>query len=260
MNSFYSAYKRQHGLSSSDVKALRISRLSVRWLALRCSPVVTGSGFPAPAPPADKLQQQTREPIRVVARNPVLRLKQRSADRKHPEGPNLCHVVSDGLSLFSGVPPPHPNWERTVVQDSEVKNISPDVLDDGLKVFSTTVTSCLSGLCHQVTNEDSGSLRVRDLLRNSGNQQVREQRGVQGSRPHRDQIGFCDGLESLRHRTAPRRHNRQLADGHSGVVNLRFSLRAPTVSKQGSEADIRKRCGEYFSPHRQHFTRQPDRQ
>lgn len=89
---------------------------------------MAGGGFRAPAPPADEPQQQTGEPTCVVARNSILGLKQWNTHRDYPEGLYLHQVISDWFSLLSSVPPPHPNWKRAVVQDSEIKNVPPDML------------------------------------------------------------------------------------------------------------------------------------
>jgi hypothetical protein len=89
---------------------------------------MAGGGFRASAPPVDEVQQQTGKPIWVVARNSVMGLKQWNRDRDYPEGFDLHQIISDGFSLLSSVPPPHPNWKRAVVQESEIKNIPPDML------------------------------------------------------------------------------------------------------------------------------------
>ncbi len=113
-------------------------------------------------------------------------------------GLDAIDVRLDGDCALSGVAEEHGGGDGGGVDDGVVEDASAGVLVDALDVLGGGEAEALVGLGHEVADEDAGAAGIAECLGDAIDEEICDQRGVEGAWADGDEVGARDGFECFR--------------------------------------------------------------
>src|SRR6185312_8091502 len=111
------------------------------------------------------------------------------------------------------------------------------VVLDRFEMFPRVVPVSFAGLSHQVVDEDLRRTRLTDHTGDLADKEIRENAGVQRTRPNRDDVGSANCSEGFGEGNALLRFESQPADRNFGSGDLSLATHDRSVFKLRRESD-----------------------
>ena len=185
-------------------------------------------------------EEETGKEGGVVANDAVL-FKEIIGDHADTELEEFVAVEVDGFGVFGAITAGDVGGNGLGVGDDHIDEAAANMLLDSAKMIAEGITRRFARLGHKVSDVHAGGFGTNDGASNFGDQEIRNDAGVQGARAHEDKVGIFDGFDGPGKRAYAagvkcQRSNRKLA-----ARDARFPVDAGTVGKGGDEVNVRKR-------------------
>lgn len=151
--------------------------------------------LPGPGEAAD-IEQGGGDGIGVVAED-VAFGEEVSDEALDAHGLDAVNVWLDGDCALSGVAEEHGGGDGGGVDDGVVEDASAGVFVDALDVLGGGEAEALVGLGHEVADEDAGAFGFAEGFGDAIDEEVGDERGIEGAGADGDEVGAGDGFEGL---------------------------------------------------------------
>ena len=147
-----------------------------------------------------------------------------AGDGLDAEGTDAFEIGEDGRLAFAGVAVEGLREDGGGVDEGVVEDLVAGVVEDFFDVLRGGETERLIGLGHEVADVDAGGVAAADGFGNLADQEVGDERGVEGAGAEGDEVGGGDGVEGLGERRGVGGGEHELGDGAVGGGDAGFAV------------------------------------
>ena len=162
-----------------------------------------------------------------------------AGDGLDAQGADAVEIGDDGLLALGGVLGEEHGGNGGRVDEGVVEDaLIAGVLVDFFDVLGGGEADGLVGLGHEVADEDAGGAGFGDGLGDAVDEEIGDERGVEGAGAEGDEVGLGDGLEGFREGVGRDWLEHELDDALAAGGDIGFAVDEGTVVHAGDERDI----------------------
>ena len=179
----------------------------------------------------------------VVVAEEVAFVGEVAGDGFYAEGADAFEVGLDGALAFGGVFLEQRGGDgggvdEGVVEDGAVAGGRSAVLEDALDVLGGGEAEGLVGLGHEIADVDADGARGGECFGDAADEEVGDERGVEGAGAEGDEVGLGDGFEGAGEGFGVGRMEHELGDAAVGPGDVGFAVDDGAVVHAGGEGDV----------------------
>src|SRR6266550_4419564 len=202
-------------------------------------------------------QEEAGEAAGVVAQDAVF-LKEIVEDDAEAELLERGKIDGHRFGALGAITPGHIGRDGLAIGDDPIDDAVRNVFLDGAEMIGESVAGVFTGLGHQIGDVDARSLGLGDGSGNFGDQQVRENAGVERAGTEEDQVGLLDGFDGPGERTHAAGGKLDFLDRSATGGNAGFAVNDAAVFERGDEMNVRKRGRKDAAANGEHFAADAD--
>src|SRR6266513_4167201 len=203
-------------------------------------------------------QEEAGEAAGVVAQDAVF-LKEIVEDDAEAELLERGKIDGHRFGALGAVTPGHIGRYGLAIGNDPIYDAVRNVFLDGAEMIGESVAGGFTGLGHQIGDVDARSLGLGDGSGNFGDQQVRENAGVERAGTEEDQVGLLDGFDGPGERTHAARGKLDFRDRRTAAgSDAGLAVNGAAVFERGNEVNVRKRRWKNAAANGQHFAADAD--
>ena len=147
-----------------------------------------------------------------------------AGDGFYAKGTDAIEVGFDRALSETGVLGEGSGADGRGVDEGVVEDLRTGVVEDLFDVLGGGEAEGLVGLSHEIADVDPGGSAFSECLWDAANEQVRDERGVEGAGAEGDEIGGGDSIDRFRKWTGVGGGEHELDDGAAGGGDICFTV------------------------------------
>src|SRR6266576_1628957 len=204
------------------------------------------------------LEEEAGEAAGVVAQDAVF-LEEIVEDDAEPELLEGGKIDGHRFGALRAIAAGHLGGDGLAIGDDPIDDAVWNVFLDGAEMIGEGVAGGFAGLGHQIGHVDARSLGLGDGAGDFGDQQVRENAGVERAGTEEDQVALLDGFDGPGERTHAARGKLDFLDWRAAAGgDAGFAVNGAAVFERGNEVNVRKRRWKNAAANGQHFAADAD--
>ena len=161
-----------------------------------------------------------------------------AGDGLYAEGADALEVGEDGGLAFAGVAVEGLGEDGGGVDEGVVEDLGAGVVEDFFDVLRGGEAERFVGLGHEVADVDAGGAAAADGFGDSADEEVGDERGVEGAGAEGDEVGGGDGFEGLGEWGGVGGREHELGDGALGGGDAGFAVDDGAVVHAGGDGGV----------------------
>jgi len=183
------------------------------------------------------IDEEARERGGVVPNDAVL-FEEIAGDEADFGSEDFFAIEEDRFGAFGAVTAGDTGRDGFAIGDDSIEDAAAGVGLDGAKMVAKSVVSGFARLRHEVGDVNARSLGTGDCVSDFGDQQIRDDAGVERTGAHQDEVGLLDGFDRGGKSANAAWGEFNFANGNVAAGNASFTLYALAVGKSGDEVDV----------------------
>jgi len=161
-----------------------------------------------------------------------------AGDGLDAEGTDALEVGVDGGLAFAGVAVESLRKDGGGVDEGVVEDLGAGVVEDFFDVLRCGEAEGFVGLGHEVADVDAGGAAAADGFGDAADEEIGDERGVEGAGAEGDEVGGGDGFEGLGEWGGVGGGEHELGDGALGGGDAGFSVDGRAVVHAGGDGGV----------------------
>jgi hypothetical protein len=160
----------------------------------------------------------------------------------HAEAELLKYGEIDGdrLGALRAIAAGHVGRHRLAIGDDPVDHTVRNVFLDGAEMIGKSVAGGFAGLGHQIGDVDARGFGFGDGAGDFGNEEIRENAGIERAGPEEDEISLFDRFDGLGKRAHAASGKAEFLDRGATGSDASFAVDDAAVFERGDQVNVRK--------------------